>query len=283
MLWDRDGTVAVFYDRNAGLVPTFTEGQRQTLNDEDTTTQLEFTVNSPGRDLVLIFPELRDITGLSIYVTFGSFQGSGSADWSANSTNGVDGTWNQIEASWAGPIGQQANKPEMRDDIYATALSGVKALRFRITAAEFGFKSQLRSLHVYGNLAAGESPDRLRVWHPTLDEALDDADADGPFFDFGDHARLDTATKTFRVKNISGTLTATSITVSLNVLTDASPALSTWMELSTDDVNYSTSLNISSLAPGSISSVIFVRAAAPDDAQLSLWWPRITAVAGTYS
>jgi hypothetical protein len=110
-------------------------------------------------------------------------------------------------------------------------------------------------LHLYGSRPT-TSVDRLAFWHPTTDQAIGTAD-----LDFGDIAQGTSVTKQFRIKNISGTLTANSITLQVS---DLLPEYTgTGLQVSTDNVTYQNSVNIGNLASGIISPTLYVRRTVP--------------------
>jgi hypothetical protein len=266
MAYDRDGTVFVRTDTNRLNPSILSQAQAQAMNDD---VQAFNTVN-PGY-ATLIFPELRDVKGY--LVNFGGQVGTNNLgiQTSVNTTNGVDGTWTG-QGNW---VNSSATVGQMRTDIQTVNFLGVKAISFG------GFPSggwwSHGAMHVYGTIAAGQTPDRLRFWHPTLDEALDDnTSADGAWLDFGDATRSTTADKTFRIKNNSSTLTANGINLTTAALTDASPTLPAQFTYS-DGGAFSTSLSVGNLAPNTLSAVITIRRTTPSNAALSLWTARVTA------
>jgi hypothetical protein len=225
---------------------------------------------SPGYT-TLIFPELRDIIGY--YVRFEGQVGTNSLGiWtSLNTTNGADGTWTN-QGNW---VNGSATVASMRTAIQAVNFLGIKAIAFGGQPSGGWWEHSV--LHVYGTIATGQTPDRLRFWHPTLDEALDDnTSADGAWLDFGDATRSTTADKTFRIKNNSSTLTANGINLTTAALTDASPTLPAQFTYS-DGGAFSTSLGVGNLAPNTLSAVITIRRTTPSNAALSLWTARVTA------
>ena len=153
-----------------------------------------------------IFPELRDIDGTVIATNTVSAD-SASLAHSADTTNGLDGTWTEQSAVQA-TIFYTANEiPGHRDNVYAWSASAQRAVMTRITeggiAATF-----IRGFEVFGEIAAGESPDRLLF--------IDDAtgfEYNLPQ-DYGDRPRGSAVDVAMRVKNNSGTLAASTIDVS---------------------------------------------------------------------
>jgi hypothetical protein len=238
-----------------------------------------FTVASTGFTTVqtsgaMIFPELRDIDAVwhgmtNSNVTIIAFESS------VDTTNGLDGTWTGHGAYTARAA---TDKISMRQDITSyTGITAVKAIRWRATNVGGGGGNAHRiSPHVFGKPSVGAAPDRLRLWHPTLDQQVPPA-----HFDWGNIAISTNQTKTFRVKNPSTTLTAQAVTISANALTDSTPTNVSQHTFSLNGIDFASTLNIGNLAPDAVSSVISVKRTLPSNAPLGLWWARILAV-GTY-
>lgn len=281
MAYDRDGTVGVTV--NGSSVSELSSATLLGLNDEGSGAAID-TPSSPSFTwyLGLMFPQLRDLGGFT-------FQGNGiggaptaqELSYSTDTTNFVDGTWtNSIAISNPG-----FSVTAMRTNIQTVSLSAVKAVRFRVTSGGNASSDQMRvyTLHIYGALSAGATPDRLRIWHPTLDEALDDnTAADGAYLDWGDVVRGTAQDRTFRIKNNSATLTANSIVLSPQVPTDTSPTVASQMTLS-DGGAFTGSLDIGNLAPGATSSVLTLRRTIASNAVLSLWTGRINVNPGSWT
>lgn len=107
-----------------------------------------------------------------------------------------------------------------------------------------------KAIHLYGSVPAAQNPNRLRAWHPTLDQEVG-----ASHFDFADIAQGTQLTKQFRLKNNSATLTAQNVTLSQDNIDGGGMAL----EFSDNGTAYTTSLNIGNLAAGATSSVLYVR------------------------
>lgn len=270
MAYDIDGTV--LFHSNLVNTPTQITGATLTsFNDETSGTGLGTT-----NWIILIFPQLRNVSG--VLFRQGSVGGATcTLQSSPDTTNGNDGTW--TTASSAIPM-QFTGGTEHRSSIRPVTATSVKAIR--IHANNIGGDTNIYNLHVYGNIDTGQTPDRLRAWHPTLDEPLDDnTAADGAWLDWGDATRGTTADKTFRIKNNSATQTANSISIASQVLTDTTPNIGPQITYS-DGGAFATSLNIGNLAPGAISSVITVRRTTPTNASVSVWTWRSNIVVGSW-
>jgi hypothetical protein len=187
---------------------------------------------------------------------------------SADTTNGLDGTWTTISTQqlWSGTV-----KTAYRTLITSTTALAVRAVRFYATTTTFN-SFVLKALHLYGEPVPGANPNRLELWHPTADEKLTPA-----FFDWGDVPRSSSADRVFRVKNLSGSLTAGSTRVAMEALTDASPSVPAQHTLSYGGGSFLAQVNIGDLAPGAISGPVTLRRVTPSNAALSLWSFRVFA------
>jgi hypothetical protein len=132
------------------------------------------------------------------------------------------------------------------------------------------------TIHLYGEYAVDVT--RLAIWHPTLDE-----EHSGAYFDWGDVPRGTTSTRQFRVKNLDDALTANSVGVTVEALTDTTPSVPGQHSLSADGSTFLPSLNIGALGPGEVSDVLHVMRTTPADADMGLWALRIVALAGSWS
>lgn len=274
MSYDRDGSILVRIDGSS--VTVLADSVKRDLNDQSDT-QYGFGTGSTYQ-MGLIFPQLRDVTGIYIvhYAGAAFSQGLDTFEISSDTTNGLDGTWSSPgdPTEIHGSVGTTA-----RTSIQSVSWLGIKAFRFYARKGDDAtpVTHYMRAIHLYGAIAAGENPDRLRIWHPTLDEPLDDANsADGAYFDWGDIQRNTTSDKTFRIKNNSASLTANGVVISQETLTETSPTVNSQFTFS-DGGTFAASIDIGNLAPGALSPVITKRYARPSNATLSLWTSRTIA------
>lgn len=271
MAIDRDGTQIVHVQENNTMYSGSTTELRN-LNDEGD----GGTLSDYNGYTVLIFPELRDIDGLFIMWAQNQFGPSlgGGVSVSVNTTNGFDGTWTSLGVT---PINASNNptKPAYRTQISSTTVLAVRAVRIKWNSSSYGgsYYSSLYSFHVYGEPAPGQNPNRLELWHPTLDQKLPPA-----YLDWGDVPRSSSADKTFRVKNLSSQQTANSVRIAMEILTDSSsPSVVAQHTISYGGGAFLPQVNIGSLAPGAISGVTTLRRVTPSNAVLSLWSFRVFA------
>ena len=275
MPFDRDGTIGA-YSYN-GAITQLTGTQLAQLNDEsDNSGQPSLLCDW----VALIFPESRDIDGFFIALaraTGGSIVDK--VEVSANTTSGADGSWTQIQAQYTIPGGAAVN-PNYRTDYKAATALGQRAVR--ITPGARGALGTgnwaWAAVHVYGSISPGQNPNRLSIWNASAD-----ARASANTFDWGDSPRGSSADKQFRVKNLSSTLSANSVRISTEVLTEASvagaPTVASQHTLSTDGTTFAATVNVGNLAPGAISGVLTIRRNTPSNAQLGPWALRVVAEA----
>ena len=281
MAIDKDGS-QFFRVYTSGSVVELTAGEIANICDETSAT----AIGGAGEEMAIcvIFAELRDLDGflMSVDGTTGGFQRyyAGPVSVSSNTTNGLDGTWTVIRPWSDDTLGDgivlTATKPQMRTAVYWTTSLNVKAVKLGF----WGSGSRILDLHLYGKIKAGETPKRLELWHPTLDQSLSAA-----YFDWGDIPRNSTETRSFRIKNMHSTLTSNGVRAAMSALTDTSPSVVGQMALSQDGGStWAAQQTLSApLAPGAISPVLQIRRNTASNATLSLWWSRVFADATSWS
>jgi hypothetical protein len=247
------------------------------MNDHDNTNALIVSSESSmaaNRHLTFVFPELRNIDGYFIH----AIQANGSfvieaVETSVDTVDGSGGTWTQAAATWTDA---SSLSPTWRNSITPLSASGIKGLRFRYTwtTTSSGRQIEWRAIHLYGSVVAGQNPNRLRAWHPTLDQEVGAA-----YFDFADIAQGTQLTKQFRLRNDSATLTANNITLSQDSVNGGGMGLT----FSSDGTNFSSSILISTIAPNSNSSVLYVRRSVGAAEAIQLRASLIKAIASSWT
>ena len=243
---------------------TLTEitSQAAAFNDEDGDAATTYGAVA----LIFIFPELRDINGYYLVDNWGVAPGS--LQYSTNTTTGLDGTWTTIVNPWSRFVATNPS-PTYRTTISPAVAGSVKALRFNFTSGN----NALATVHLYGSIPPTQNPDRLIFWEPVTNAATS-----GAYFDWGDVVQGSSYTKQFRIKNNSATLTANGVTLSTGAETFAMS-----LTYSTDNVTYNSSLNIGNLAPGALSSVVYVRRSVPAAEPLRIQACRMKASATSWT
>lgn len=237
---------------------------------------------------VFLFNEPMNITHffwLSPYSNGVGTAGSHPLESSVNTTNGIDGTWNTIAA---GAFGSQHTygatsmgnyRTIGAGGIYTIASNGtgLRGLRFGIASGGATTGYLLGPVHLYGRVTS--PTDRLRLWHPTLDQPLSDTPA---FLDFGDVPQSTSTDRNFRVKNDSA-LTATTITVGMDARTDGSPTLVSQHTFSYNGGSFGSTASLASLAPGIISETFTIRQSLLPNAPLGVWHQRLYVTAASWT
>ena len=251
-----DGSVVKFISGTLGVIKSFSEAEMLELNDTDFTAVNwgSSALNEAG-NVVVFFPELRDISAifavLQSIATSGAIQAQpmNNLQGSADTTNGLDGTW--VDATMTGGYPPYAlGFDDWRKGLKTfTGLTGVKAIRFAATTVPSGFYSDgLRVLHIYGHKTSGETPDDILF----LDAEDADAEFDSPL-DFADRPAGTSVIRQIKVKNASASLTATNLVVTVVDPVDnirvSDDAGGPWL----------TSQTFASLAAGASSAIIYVK------------------------
>lgn len=272
MLYDLDGT-QLYYSLNGASPIQVSNTVMQQLNDENIASIGIAIGSSDSIRYIFIFPELRDIDAWFMGPNETNGAGSaGAVTVSSNTTNGIDGTWTTLSAGVYGASG----KIPMRSNINSATALAVRAISL-IHGQNATLGGSIKTIHLYGEPAPGENLQRTEIWHPTLDQRIDPA-----YLDWGNVPRSSTADVTFRVKNLHPTLQANSITVSTSALTDATLSTVAQHTISQGG-SFLAQQTLGSLAPGAISPVLTLRRVTPSNADLSLWWLRLTAVPGSWT
>lgn len=270
MAYDRDGTVLVgVTNSNLGII--FTQAERERMNDETSSTSAKLGTDSDIQQrIAFLFPEARTLS--NYYFEIDGNGNNGSLESSNDTTDGVDGTWTLVAATFTGHPGPSV--PSYRTLITTQTITNVMAIRFNRNGSGGG--SQVRNIHLYGSPVS--NTDRLAMWHPSTNTALS-----GAALDWGDVIQTSTGDLTFRIKNLSATLTANNVVISMEALTDSTPVPQPGQHTFSIGAGYAGSQTITSIAPGAISAVVTMRRLTDEAASLSLWAQRVTAVATTWT
>lgn len=241
-----------------------------------------YDTNSPLQVVLWVFfPEKLIVSGL------GMLHGQGNYDYqpptenfasvtvhgSANSTNGLDGTWIAANLPNGSIPGRLMGDDDWRDQIQpCTFTDAIRCLRVAYATTAYYKSAAIYALHVYGMKASGQTINDLLF----LD---DDASGDPEFIrdlDFGDRPEGTTDTHRIKIYNSSTTKTANNITLSLidkNFMFSVDEG-STWV----------TGATITSLAPSTASSSMIIKDTVPPPMQmLGPRSPRIEARVGSWT
>jgi len=280
---DQDGTVLKYRNYTTSSAWTDVTGSTAEIQKVNTANYIDTGLGAfQSAQFAFAFPEARTINGAYIHGGSGGNAVVSMAnlawDYSTDTTDGTDGTWSSMTVTFAN-IAQHnttsgVSKPYYRSDIATLAINNVKGVRVRFDGQNFG-SPRLCVLHLYGTRPTA-SVDRLAFWHPSSDQAIGVA-----ALDFGDIAQGTSVTKQFRVKNLSSSLTANTITVQVS---DLLPEYTgTGLQVSTDNVTYQNSVNIGNLSSGVISSTLYVRRTVPGAETTTQRQARLLANAASWS
>jgi hypothetical protein len=244
------------------------------LNDEASDALTVFAYREQGdKTIAIAFPEPRDLAGFFVWCTasgISTYQFTTSTD----TTDGSNGTWSTA----ANFSVQGAVYPQSRSAITSATAVGITGIRFRFATGGDWQQLSLGAIHLYGFTAPNLSTDRLEFWDATVDQQIDKA-----AFDFGDIAQGEVSTKQFRIKNLSSTKTAGSVAISANNAAGGETLLADGLTFSTDGVSFTSTLNISSIAPGATTSVLYIRRTVGLTDPSSIRFARVMASPGTYA
>lgn len=274
LAYDRDGSVGVAISQS-GLITALTSTHLLGINSE---TESATALPAGTYEVAIIFPIPVDISAIFLALPLGGSPYNVSVSTSKNTSTGVDGTWTTQIPSRSF---LQDVKPNYRRDSAVTPIPGGINAQEVVGIKVSGIVSinGIRALHIYGSPSSSATPDRLSIWHPSSDVPAPPA-----FFDWGNAPRASSADKSFRVKNLSPTLTAEEVVVYIEALTPGVPSVSGMHLLSENGGStFLTSVTIPSLAPGAISPVLVLRRVVPSNAAVSVWSARIGADVGSWT
>ena len=276
------GGGSVYYGNDTNEITTaLTTEQMALLNGIGNTSAVisrDVTLSEVIRTVWVFLPERYVIAGLGMIHKL-STSGDGcsiSVAGSADSTNGLDGTWiNATLPNGSVPV-NMIDDDVWRDSIQPCTFSeAIKVLRVRYFSSYGGIggsRVYIYALHIYGVKAAGEVPDDILF----LD---DDASGDPEFIrdlDFGDRPEGTTVTHRIKLLNSSTTKIANNLTLSLIDVdfTFSMDEGATWV----------TGATITSLAPQGVSSSILIKNTIPPPPQmLGPRAPRFEVTIGSWS
>lgn len=283
---DQDGSVLKWRNFTTGSSWTDITGSIANILNANTTANIDLGISAPAGEeiqLAVAFPEPRSVNGVYLHAAIdrSDYPVDGYVwESSTDTTDGTNGTWSTFNPSFTLEDSHdqttELSKPFYRSDIANLALTNITGIRVRYnrTAGGASYGRIIYTLHVYGSRPS-TGVDRLAFWDPSSDIVASPA-----LLDFGDHAQGTVTTRQVRVKNLSGGLTANSITVSTQ---DIAAEFGANLQVSTDDSTYASSINIGNLAPGAISSVFYVRRTVPPAATETQRSGQILANAGSWT
>lgn len=260
MAYDGDGSVFLFRrtetasypwqevsDDNTALINS--ENSAQALTGFDPAGQF----NNHNGELALIFPELREIDGLFFQTNKGTANFITAVDASTDTTNGFDGTFSSVIANYT-DVADVIDS--WRDNITSLAESNRRALRINFLGYK-GANMSFRMLHIYGEISAGETPDRL-LWFDDNTGLEFTADVDYGFTPRGGSEDID-----IRLRNNSAGLTANTVQYTAEDLYQDAAA---WFTATLPGGStFQATQQIASIAPATTTGVIVLRRITPGD------------------
>jgi len=281
MAYDADGTIILGAPTTSPLGEPSGSAKIE-LNDEDNV-ELGVQTGIPAKssnqgdtpwDWIWIFPELREFDGAFIAHNGRDGGSVTTTDESGDTTSGRDGTFSVVDATdWSG---NTDGYPTLyRTGIRSYAVSNVRGINFRVQLnSDSGGGMKFQTVHIYGEISAGETPDRLQWFDDD-----DDLEFSKPQ-DYGDVPRGSASDHVVYLKNISASLTASSVQITAESLYLNSGSWYTFDEGS----GFSATLALaSSIANGADSPNITVRVIRPDAAGLGPHVARVYANAPTWA
>jgi len=275
------GGGSVYYGNDINDITTaLTTEQMAELNNVDNAriVMQKNVYNTTAVLTVWVFlPERYVIAGLGMLHVLSNWGGAGvTVAGSADSTNGLDGTWINGTLPNGAISKAMLDNDQWRDDIQPCTFSeAIKVLRLLYSGGyQYAEDAsvQIYALHVYGIKAGGEIPDDILF--------LDDDESGDPEFirdlDFGDRPEGTTVTHRIKLRNSSATKIANNLTLSLIDVdfTFSMDEGATWV----------TGATITSLAPQGTSSSILIKNTIPPPAQmLGPRAPRFEVTIGSWS
>lgn len=228
--------------------PTWmTSAQKGHFNSETRQSTVFNQLSAHRVAMFFFFPEQVEVSGLTMYfhifsdkqVNIETMIVQGSDD----STNGLDGTWES--ATFVKPSGSLADDYWRSQYVDISFSKPVRCLKIGMgTPSSASVSCAPAAVHIFGQKASGQTPDDI-VFTDSAGTPLT------KLVDFGDTPEGTTSYQEIRVKNTSATKNANNINLQLNHADFDFSYSQTGPWLSVID--------ISSLGPGSLSQVIYLR------------------------
>lgn len=270
LLLDADSTIWYVTDTNRQNLASILATEIQNTQDWKITTAgptMSVTATA-AKYWIILFPEPRTITAYSMRWT----QNDSRIDLdmirtSTDTTNGQDGTWMQVEdagmvQSWLNSSETAIRTPKVVN------WPDVMGVEIRVYCTDLTRTASLYNFNLFGT----STYSGLNFWDPVLDIPMP-----GAGFDFGDVFQSGVYTKQFRIKN-TDSMTANNVTIS-SPSTPENGTLYEGLSFSTDGTTFTSSVVLTTIAPGVTTSVLYVRrTVGPSDPQNTLGTARVQAV-----
>ena len=135
-------------------------------------------------------------------------------------------------------------------------------------------------MHLYGEPDSDAiGSDYLQAWRSDMDMRLG-----GATLNWEDVPLSSSSDKQFRIKNQSSSHTANNVVISASdLMFYPTPSPAAQFTFSLDGVTWTSSVTISAIGPGTVSSVIYIRRVTPANAVLTTWSPKLNFVVGSWT
>ncbi len=267
--WDDDGSLLLWLGNGQPMVERDAT-VREIVNNE-TNAAAAVSVDNVVGDIIIIFPELREFNGF-FFSKIGTPATYGALDTSTDTTNGVDGTWVERDANFPDPI--LVTPDVWRTSITSHAVSNVRGIRMHKTGTNNGDDFSVRAIHIYGEISASETPDRL-LW---IDND-DDLEFSKPQ-DYGDVPRGSASDHVVYLTNNSASLAANTVLVTAE---DFHLGAAAWYTFDDGTGFAATKTLASSIAATADSPDITIRRIIPDAEVLGLHEARAYVNVGSWT
>lgn len=268
MAYDRDGSIGAAFTA-AGLMSQLTAADLRAMNSE---AEVGFQLIGQSR-VAIIFPVPVDIAAVFFATNLNSTTALWTLETSKDTTTGIDGTWVAHQSGLQAFLDTKPNYRIFSKLLLTTPGAPSQSIRGVRMANTSSLSNVIKAFHIYADISATATMDRLAFWHPTLNEEVEPS-----YFDWGNVPRGSSADKSFRVKNLSSDLTANLVTLYTESLTPGSPSVAGMHTLSENGGStFLSSVSADSILPGAISDLFILRRTIPTNAQVSVWSARISA------
>jgi hypothetical protein len=266
--------------QGAGALQPVPQGQLGGLNSyaADPTGRVVFDDLSPS--VWVLFDVPHDLRGWFLAGRSSGGQPTVTVATSTDTTSGTDGVWVTKQTGVAVNADGSASMQDVFREPTSVSSDQVRGVRFDLTYT--GSAPLLSALHVYADVRGEVESQRLQVWAPDADEPAAPA-----LLDWGNARRGSSASRSFRVKNCSASLTARSVIVSTGMVDvdepGTGPPVPTQFLLTVTGQLWRPSMLLGDLAPDSISPNVGIRRVTPSDAALGTFDPFVRAIPAGWS
>lgn len=245
--YDIDGSIVGVDNDGSKKINAWVTSNNITLMNGTGTDTAHYFPSGPGT-IWFFFTEAVNITAMCITLAMAANVNPMFREivTSLDTTNGIDGTWETVTFPNGSPLVLSTTPYNCLNGVKTMVASPCKVIRMTIGSTDGGgYQPYLRNVHFYGTKVSGQTPDDISFCDVTTGTEFS-----SEFF-WGDVAENSTPTiKSFKIKNLSTTKSANNINLSI---------VDNHFILSTDQSNWVTSIDISSINIGDYSNPIYVK------------------------